>query len=172
MRRAPLRELPGQGRTEHAVRNNGWPKSRLEVLSGARGSALFDVWRAVPMGTEVLVTKDDGLEYPTRTRSAPWTVADRTPLILLEGITGGYALSRVRLPTDERRVHLASRGRDEAGCKAVLTRRDVLTWDLERVTCKRCQKALANLLTPRHFKTCDWIGCGGCAPRTAEGTTP
>lgn len=117
--------------------------SRLTVLGGAKGKHLFESWQPCPIGTEVFVTKDDGLEYPTRTRSAPWLLGSGTPVILLEGHVGGYALSRVRTPDDERRVHLAARGHETAGCKGRLTRRDVLTWDLARVTCKRCLKALA-----------------------------
>lgn len=143
--------------------------SRLEVLDGRRGRALYEAWLSAspPTGTEVLVTKDDGLEHPTRTRSAPWMVGRDCPVIMLEGMIGGYALSRVRLPSEPRRVHLAARGLERAGCDATLTRRDVLTADLERVTCARCLKALENLKIPRHHKTCDWSACGGCMERSA-----
>jgi hypothetical protein len=47
-----------------------------------------------PIGTPVTVTKDDGSQVETATRSGPWKLGD-TWVILLEGISGGYALARV-----------------------------------------------------------------------------
>jgi hypothetical protein len=47
-----------------------------------------------PIGTAVTVTKDDGAQVSTVTRSSPWKLGD-TWVILLDGITGGYALARV-----------------------------------------------------------------------------
>ena len=47
-----------------------------------------------PIGTPVTVTKDDGAQVDTLTRSAPWKLGD-TWVILLEDISGGYALARV-----------------------------------------------------------------------------
>lgn len=48
------------------------------------------------IGTEVTVTKDHGEEVQTRTRSAPWQTGDGTWIILVEGISGGYALARIK----------------------------------------------------------------------------
>lgn len=48
-----------------------------------------------PEGTPVIVRRDDGSEFATRTRSKPWDLCG-TPVVLLEGISGGYALERVR----------------------------------------------------------------------------
>jgi hypothetical protein len=47
-----------------------------------------------PIGTAVTVTKDDGAHVETVTRSAPWRLG-ATWVILLDGISGGYALARV-----------------------------------------------------------------------------
>jgi hypothetical protein len=47
-----------------------------------------------PIGTPVTVTKDDGAQIETATRSAPWKLGG-TWVILLEDISGGYALARV-----------------------------------------------------------------------------
>lgn len=53
--------------------------------------------RPQPIGTSVEVTKDSGEKVSTVTRSEPWLLGDGTPVILLEGITGGYLLTRVRV---------------------------------------------------------------------------
>lgn len=50
-----------------------------------------------PIGTRVLVRRDDGAETETTTRSEPWALGDGTPVVLLVGISGGYALDRVRV---------------------------------------------------------------------------
>lgn len=114
-------------------------KSWLAPIGGAAGQRLLVCWEA-PIGAEVFVTRDDGLEQPTVTRSAPWML-HTIPVILLEGISGGYALSRVRLRTERRRVHLAKlppADRAKAGCSRTLTRGDVLAGDLELVNCAKC----------------------------------
>lgn len=54
----------------------------------------FAAWKH-PEGTPVIVRRDDGSEFATRTRSMPWDLCG-TPVVLLEGISGGYALERVR----------------------------------------------------------------------------
>lgn len=47
-----------------------------------------------PIGTPVTVTNDHGDTTDTATRSQPWKLGD-TWVILLTGISGGYALARV-----------------------------------------------------------------------------
>lgn len=47
-----------------------------------------------PIGTPVMVTKDDGERVPTRTRSGPWQLGG-TWVLLVDGISGGYALARI-----------------------------------------------------------------------------
>lgn len=65
--------------------------------------ALVAEWSAVPIGTVVLVRKDDGSIYTTRTRSAPWMLGDNgnreaghTAVIMVEGISGCYSLERIQ----------------------------------------------------------------------------
>ena len=54
------------------------------------------------VGTDVIVTKDDRTEVTTKTRSAAWMLGatgdypGHTAVILLDGISGGYSLERVR----------------------------------------------------------------------------
>ncbi len=50
--------------------------------------------RRWPIGQPVTVTKDDGLEVATHTRSAPWQLGG-TWVILVDRIAGAYALARV-----------------------------------------------------------------------------
>jgi hypothetical protein len=47
-----------------------------------------------PIGTTVTVTKDDGTTLATATRSAPWKLCG-TWVVMVDGISGGYALARV-----------------------------------------------------------------------------
>lgn len=66
-----------------------------DVIGGKGiGEWMVANWK-YPEGTLVSVELDDGTVKETRTRSMPWLVGDSCPVILLEGITGGYALSRV-----------------------------------------------------------------------------
>jgi hypothetical protein len=70
----------------------------------AKELQLCEEWKDVPIGTEVIVTRDDGSELRTKTRSEPWMLgversrnyAGHTAVILVEGITGGYCLTRLR----------------------------------------------------------------------------
>lgn len=54
----------------------------------------FKEWKH-PVGIRVRVVKDDKSVVETTTRSDPWQLGDGTPVIMLEGISGGYLLSRV-----------------------------------------------------------------------------
>ncbi len=58
--------------------------------------ALVEQWLAVPVGTAVIVTKDDGSEVFTGTRSGPQFLGGHTAVIWLDGIAGCYALERVQ----------------------------------------------------------------------------
>jgi len=55
----------------------------------------FQNWTA-PVGTSVEVTRDLGDKFVTKTRSMPWKLGNGTPVIMVEGISGGYLLTRVR----------------------------------------------------------------------------
>lgn len=52
---------------------------------------------AWPIGTGVIVKKDDGSDFRTVTRSEPWQLGDGQWVILVKGIAGGYAVERVRI---------------------------------------------------------------------------
>jgi hypothetical protein len=62
----------------------------------------FDSWTH-PVGTLVDVTRDNGHIERTRTRSMPWMLGassqsqGHTPVIMLDGISGGFLLTRVRV---------------------------------------------------------------------------
>jgi hypothetical protein len=51
--------------------------------------------RSCPVGTHVAVVRDDGSVLETKTRSEAWLVGDGTPVVMVEGISGGYLLERV-----------------------------------------------------------------------------
>jgi hypothetical protein len=56
----------------------------------------LDAWnRAHPPGTPVLVHRDDGSFYRTRTRSMAWLTGNGEPLVKVDGIVGGYSVRRV-----------------------------------------------------------------------------
>ncbi len=48
-----------------------------------------------PVGTRVLVLKDNGSTVRTKTRSVPWQLSGHTWVVAVDGISGGYALTRV-----------------------------------------------------------------------------
>jgi hypothetical protein len=48
------------------------------------------------IGTGVLVKLDDGRLWQTRTRSEAWNLGHGQPVVMLEGRSGGYDLSRVK----------------------------------------------------------------------------
>lgn len=73
------------------------PKSGSKAMK-----RLFEEWKNVPEGTPVVVTKDDGTELSTKTRSVAWMLGassqhpGHTAVIMVDGISGGYGLWRVR----------------------------------------------------------------------------
>jgi hypothetical protein len=75
--------------------NDAIHKARQRRLTITDDAERCEAWTH-PVGTPVVVTKDDGSEVRTKTRSAPWMLCG-TAVILLEGISGGYALCRVRV---------------------------------------------------------------------------
>lgn len=53
-------------------------------------------WNAsYPVGQPVIVTRDDGSKWPTKTRSEAWNLGHGQPVVMLEGKSGGYDLQRV-----------------------------------------------------------------------------
>lgn len=60
------------------------------------GQQAVEKWNAQHfVGTAVRVTKDNGMQIETRTRSAAYLLGG-TAVIMLAGISGYYALSRVK----------------------------------------------------------------------------
>lgn len=56
-----------------------------------------DEWNSHwPIGTNVIVKMDDGQIRNTQTRSEAWLMGGHTAVISVDGIAGGYMLSRVR----------------------------------------------------------------------------
>ena len=49
-----------------------------------------------PIGTECTVEMDSGEIRLTKTRSSAWMLSGHTAVVMIEGISGGYPLSRVR----------------------------------------------------------------------------
>ena len=48
------------------------------------------------VGAGVLVKMDDGRLWHTRTRSEAWELGHGQPVVMLEGKSGGYDLSRIK----------------------------------------------------------------------------
>lgn len=67
--------------------------------SPAAQKRLCEQWSTVPVGTPVVVRRDDGSLFETATRSEPWLLGHGAAVISVEGITGGYMLDRVKLRT-------------------------------------------------------------------------
>lgn len=58
---------------------------------------LVDDWnQRYKTGTKVVLTKDDQTKFPTMTRSEAALLGGHTAVIWLEGVTGCYALGRVK----------------------------------------------------------------------------
>ena len=56
-----------------------------------------DAWNAAhPSRVPVIVTLDDGAQVATFTRSIAWRICDHAS-VLVDGISGGYLLSRCRV---------------------------------------------------------------------------
>lgn len=57
----------------------------------------IDNWNAKhPKGSRCWVTFDDGSEHPLKTESVAWLIGGRHAVVKVTGISGGYALERVR----------------------------------------------------------------------------
>ncbi len=69
---------------------------RSKVRKEAEDRRLLEAWPH-PAGTPVLVRGDYGGEDPSVTRSAAWALGDGTPVVLVEGRSGGVHLARVRV---------------------------------------------------------------------------
>ena len=69
-------------------------EARDRELSELREYAVELFNRFVPCGTDVLVTLDNGVKKPSTTRSAAWSMGgEHPPLVMLEGVSGGYKVT-------------------------------------------------------------------------------
>lgn len=68
-----------------------------------RNAQIVELWnQAHPPGTPVVVTRDNGTEVQTRTRSQAELLGGHTPVVWLLGLTGCHALERVRVSDPNR----------------------------------------------------------------------
>src|SRR5436190_532993 len=94
--RDPACEDGGHPAFYRAKRMPAIPKGPKAML------ALIEKWKAIPEGTPVILINDDGSEFKTKTRSVPWMLgassrdAGHTAVIMVDGVTGGYGLWRIR----------------------------------------------------------------------------
>lgn len=51
----------------------------------------------MPIGTPVIVHRDNGDRLKTHTRSAPWLMGGHSWVVQVEGIAGCYALSHISI---------------------------------------------------------------------------
>lgn len=61
---------------------------------------LVESWKGTPQGTDIILTRDNGDQLSTKTRSAPWLLGGHTAVIQVDGIAGCYRLDRVRRVQD------------------------------------------------------------------------
>jgi len=70
---------------------------RVRAQQVALAARLDAEWNAAfPVGTAVTVTRDNGTVEHIRTRSVAWQLPSGSPIVLLDGISGGYLLTRVK----------------------------------------------------------------------------
>lgn len=63
----------------------------------AKLQAQCDAWNAVnPVGCSVILTKDNGEDFPTTTRSLAEVLSGHSAVIWVNGIRGCYLLDRVK----------------------------------------------------------------------------
>lgn len=94
---ARKREMDAEVRADLAEarrRRRGIP-SESERRQAEADRSIADWNAAHPIGTEVWVTLDDKSKLRTRTRSVAWRICDHAS-VMVEGISGGYLLERVR----------------------------------------------------------------------------
>jgi hypothetical protein len=64
----------------------------------AKLQAQCDAWNAVnPVGREVTLTRDNGEQLQTKTRSTAQVLSGHTAVIWVDGVAGCYLLDRVRV---------------------------------------------------------------------------
>lgn len=70
--------------------------TRIAHPNPRKMEAMASDWNSKhPIGSKVEVTLDDGSIKATKTSSEAWVMGGHTAVIKLEGVSGGYSLSRV-----------------------------------------------------------------------------
>jgi hypothetical protein len=84
-----------QAAAEDAVTAPGQEQGAGETGEEAEGAAVMSDLTSLRPGDRVLVRKDNGKLEEHRVRHRPWRLGHGTWVVGLDGISGGYALSRV-----------------------------------------------------------------------------
>lgn len=75
--------------------------NRREQAAIAKGQAQADEWNAkYPIGTVVDVRRNEGPVTRTKTRSVAWILGHGAPVVLVDGISGGYGLDWITVVQD------------------------------------------------------------------------
>ena len=74
---------------------------RLNAIFKQQEKLVADWNRANAVGANVIVTKDDGTEFPTITKTQAQLMGGHSAVIWLEGISGAYSLDRVRIANEK-----------------------------------------------------------------------
>lgn len=71
--------------------------NKAKRMQGFRLDRLVEEWNAAcPVDTAVEVTLDDGKIMKSRTTTPAWVMGGHSAMVTVDGISGGYMLSRVR----------------------------------------------------------------------------
>ena len=69
---------------------------RIPARKRMTGRQMVEAFNAVcAVGDAVTRTDDHGVKHATRTRSEAYLLSGHTPVVMVEGVTGCYLLSRV-----------------------------------------------------------------------------
>lgn len=66
-------------------------------MNEAKMIPLETVEEGTPVGTAVVLIKDDGRAFLTKTRSIAWELGGGHLVVKVEGVTGGYLASRCHI---------------------------------------------------------------------------
>lgn len=80
--------------SEHTCNRDG--AARCNECAAEESRRYLAKAKALPNGTPCLVTRDDGSILHSVTRSDPWELGSGQWVVRVEGISGGYAVERVR----------------------------------------------------------------------------
>jgi len=83
------------------LERDGYEKGARGTETRMNGKSIDKVVREfnemIPVGSPVILIEDDGSQTATWTRSEAWELGSGTPVVKVEGRTGGYLLSRIKV---------------------------------------------------------------------------